>query len=95
MFRCQQNRMSKTRIREHGAACNKRMCRREGQGQSCTHSYVGVCKFGPAEDINEPVETGQLAAGVLLPFGEGRSLNAVQVVDWSHHPKAWHRDTKH
>lgn len=95
VFRCQQNGKPTTRIRERGAAFNKRMCRREGRSESCTHSYVGVCKFGPAEDVNESVEAGQLAAGVLLPFGEGRRLNAVQVVDWSHHPEAWHRETKH
>lgn len=95
MFRCQQNGKPKTRVREHGAACNKRMCGREGRGQRCTHSYVGVGKFGPAEDVNEPVEAGQLAAGVLFPLGEGRSLDAVQVVDWSHHPTAWNRETKH
>lgn len=86
--------MPETRIRERGAACNQRMCGREGRGESSTHSYVGVCEFGPAEDVNESVEAGQLAARVLLPFGEGRRLDAVQVVDWCHHPKAWHSEKK-
>lgn len=66
--------------------------REEARGGSCTHSYVGVCKFGPAEDVNESVEAGQLAAAVLLPLGEGRRLDAVQVIDWSHHPTAWHSE---
>lgn len=63
------------------------MCIGEGR-RSCTHSYVGVCKSSPAEDVDQSVDAGQTAATVLLPFAEGRGLNAVQVIDWSHHPKA-------
>lgn len=93
MFRCQKNGKPEIRIRERGAACDERMCGgEEARGGSCTHSYVGVCKFGPAEDVNESVEAGQLAAAVLLPLGEGRRLDAVQVIDWSHHPTAWHSE---
>lgn len=77
MFHCQQKGKPKTRIRAPGASCNKRLCGREEWSQSCTHSYVGVCEFGPAEDVDESVEAGQLAAGVLLPLGEGRRLDAV------------------
>lgn len=44
--------------------------------------------MSPAEEVNEPVQGGQLAATLLLPFGEGGSLSAVQIIDWSHHSKA-------
>ena len=44
--------------------------------------------MGPAEEVYQPVETSQLTAILLFPFGKGWSLDPEQVINWGDHPKA-------
>lgn len=69
---------------------HKQMCTGAGSW-SCTHRDVGACKTSPAEEVNKPVEAGQPAATLFLPFSKGGRLNGVQVIDWSHHPNTCHK----
>lgn len=69
------------------------MC--SGAARRRTHRIVGACKTSPAEEVNEPVEAGQSAATLFLPFGKGRGLDTEQVIDRSHHPDACRQTQRH
>lgn len=48
---------------------------------------VGVAEVGPAEQVDQSVEAGQLAACQLFPLHHGGVLHSVHVVDGGDHPQ--------
>ena len=53
-----------------------------------THGGVGAGEAGPAEQVHQPVEAGQLTAALLLSLHEGLGLGGVEVVHRRHRPDA-------
>ena len=53
-----------------------------------THGGVGAGEAGPAEQVHQPVEAGQLTAALLLSLHEGRGLGGVEVVHRRHRADA-------
>lgn len=51
------------------------------------YRQVRVAKVGPAEQVHQSVEAGQLAARQLLPLHHGGVFCSIHVVDGSERPQ--------
>lgn len=52
-----------------------------------SYRQVRVAEVGPAEQVHQSVEAGQLAAVQLLPLHHGGAFGSVHVVDGREHPQ--------
>lgn len=52
-----------------------------------SHRDVGVAKVGPAEQVDQSVEAGQLAARQLFSLHHGGVFGCVHVIDGSDRPQ--------
>lgn len=62
---------------------------------SGTNSEAGASDLGPAEQVEQAVDTGQLAAHQPFPLHQAARLPSVQVIDWRHHHHVCKRQTEH
>ena len=47
----------------------------------CTHRDVVIDALGPAVQVNQPVDSGQLGPEQLLPLGVDHGVDAADVID--------------
>lgn len=57
----------------------------DGHDQYSAYCEAGAADLGPAEEVEQTVDAGQLAAHQPLAFHQGGGVAAVQVVDGRHH----------
>lgn len=54
----------------------------------CPHRHVGVAQLGPAIQVQEAVDTTDLAPHEPLPLGQVQGVGCVEVIDGRHHGEA-------
>lgn len=54
---------------------------------AAAHCDVGVGKVGPAEQVHQSVEAGQLTAHQLLSFHHRGVFGSIHVIDGRDHPQ--------
>lgn len=74
-------------LRKCGKLCHERS---EGERMDSHEEYsaygeAGAADLSPAEEVEQAVDAGQLAAHQSLAFHQGGGVTAVQVVDGRHH----------
>lgn len=73
---------------ERGEWCSSN-CFRSCRGGGGSYRQVRVAKVGPAEQVDQSVEAGQLAARQLFPLHHGGVFCPVHVVDGRDHAQTW------
>lgn len=63
-----------------GATCSVPPCSR-----CFSHRNIGVTQLGPAIEVQESVDTADLAAHEPLPLGQVQGVSSVEVIDGRHH----------
>lgn len=61
---------------------------------SGTNGETGAADLGPAEQVKQAVDAGQLAAHQPLPLHQAARLPAMQVIDGCHHHHVCGRKTE-
>ena len=51
----------------------------------CPYRHVGVAQLGPAIQVQEAVDTADLAPHEPLPIGQFQGVGCVEVIDGRHH----------